>query len=302
MQKRTNGFLFSTMNRFGDERLQSFENALSPETAECLTHIALETHLIILNVTYWECHAPWLVPERRICDNFMLFVESGEESISVRGEKRILRRGDGIIVPEFEPHSFGLAEGCSRCTHLICHALTENIAGGNPFACFQSPFVRLKYPSASLAELKRIAMLCWEYPDAASKYMRAWLRSLMADAAEEGNFHPGAVGCREERIRKALRFIGSNFRGNIAVADIAAHTGLREVRFRALFKKEVGMTPAAYLLRCRLLHAARLLARWDQSVRDVALASGFSSSAYFCTAFRQMFRRTPNAYRELIRR
>ena len=107
MQKRTNGFLFSTMNRFGDERLQSFENALSPETAECLTHIALETHLIILNVTYWECHAPWLVPERRICDNFMLFVESGEESISneenaalgakLVGFDRVILVGDTLV-------------------------------------------------------------------------------------------------------------------------------------------------------------------------------------------------------------
>lgn len=100
------------MNEFGDERKLKLEGLLDPETAETAARIILDAEPIVLGITFWNCFRPWNVPERRICDNFFFLTVSGEERVTVNGEERILRRGDAMIVPEFIPHSFGLADGC----------------------------------------------------------------------------------------------------------------------------------------------------------------------------------------------
>lgn len=290
------------MNDYGSERKLLYDGYFADDAAEQMSRISENVHPVVLNVTGWVCRAPWKIQERRICDNFLLFVEDGEVRASVRGEERILRRGDGIIVPEFEPHSVEIAEGCESCSHLICHAMSENLSGENPFACFDSPFITLTDPDAALRGVKRIAALFRHHPDSAAEYMSGWLLCMMADTAETGSFRLKMPGCRDERILQSLKFIRENFRSDIGVDETAAHSGLGEVRFRSLFKEGTGMTPAACLLRFRLLYAACLLARSNYTIQMIAEQSGFSSAAYFCTAFRQMFQCSPNDYRNLILR
>lgn len=118
------------MNEFGDERKLKLEGLLDPETAETAARIILDAEPIVLGITFWNCFRPWNVPERRICDNFFFLTVSGEERVTVNGEERILRRGDAMIVPEFIPHSFGLADGCGASQHFIAHALTGGWSPG----------------------------------------------------------------------------------------------------------------------------------------------------------------------------
>lgn len=290
------------MNQFGDERKLSLSDYYPEKTGALLSRIARDVRPVILGVTYWNCGRPWSVPVRRICDNFFLFVEHGAEAVSVYGETKILHRGDGIVVPEFAPHSFGLSDDCPESSHFIAHTLAENVAGVNPFAGFSTPFLRLKHPDAALDDLKRTVALRSSSPDAAADRMVSWIRTLMMDEAEAGRFQLEAGSACDDRISAALDFIRKNFSSNIGVRDLARAARLGEVRFRTLFAEIVGMSPAAYLLRYRLIHAARLLARYEQNVAEVADCCGFSTSAYFCTVFKHAFGRSPGDYRTYIRR
>ncbi|MPN56051.1 putative response regulatory protein [bioreactor metagenome] len=132
--------------------------------------------------------------------------------------------------------------------------------------------------------------------------MRRLFRRLMLEEAREGRFLLTAEPRDDERIGAALDYINRNFTGEIAVADIAEHIRLGEAQFRKLFRRELGITPGAYLQRARLIHAARLLARYDLTLAEVAEQSGFSNECYFTTAFRKNFDRTPGQYRRYIRR
>ena len=289
------------MNQFGDERKLTLRERISPDTAEIIRRICDDIHPVMLGVTRWECFAPWQVPERRICDNFLLAVVSGEEQVSVCGVRRILRRGDWIAVPEFVPHSFGLAPGCTHSEHFIGHALFAAETGTNPFAGFDSPFLTFAHPDAEFAALERIVALRNFAPESAMRLARQRLIGWMIAEAGEDRFHWNGGGVWDERIRSALRFIDRNFAGSIGVPDIAAAAHLGEVRLRTRFRNATGMTPGAYLLRARLLYAARRLARYEDSVADIAKQSGFSSPAHFCTAFKAMFRHSPGAFRESVR-
>ena len=289
------------MNEFGDERKVRLESLFDPASAETLARIALETEPIVLGITFWNCFRPWRVPERRICDNFFFMTVSGEELVEVAGERRIFRRGDAMIVPEFVPHSFGLADGCDASSHFIAHALTDNVAGENPFGCFATPFLHPAHTEAVLERLSMIVALRNRSPEAAQSLMRHLFLELMEEEAAAGRFRFSARRRSDERIARALAFIHENFAGSIGVADMAAAVRLGEVQFRKLFRHEVGMGPAAYLQRARLIHAARLLARYDLPLGEVARRSGFSGECYFSTLFRSVFARTPGQDRRYIR-
>lgn len=59
----------------------------------------------------------------------------------------------------------------------------------------------------------------------------------------------------------------------------------------------MGMSPHQYLLQQRNERAKQLLKQTEQSVVDIALASGFNSHSYLTKQFRQLTGVTPKAYR-----
>lgn len=103
----------------------------------------------------------------------------------------------------------------------------------------------------------------------------------------------------DPRTEQAILLISTRFREALALPDIAAGVGLSTFHFHRLFKADTGETPAAYLARVRLEHAAHLIVILpDAPLLQIALDSGFSSAATFARAFRQYLHLTPSEYRQ----
>jgi AraC-like DNA-binding protein len=83
----------------------------------------------------------------------------------------------------------------------------------------------------------------------------------------------------------------------ITLDDLAGLCGLGRFAFLKQFKRTVGMTPHAWLLRLRLERACGLLSRSGQPIIDVAQAVGFYDQSHFNRAFRQAFGVAPSRYR-----
>lgn len=84
-----------------------------------------------------------------------------------------------------------------------------------------------------------------------------------------------------------------------SVDAMAAACGLGRSRFAQHCKQVMNISPAEYLTRCRLDRAMHLLhASPDLSVTEVAFRSGFGSSQYFATVFRQHAGCTPREFRK----
>jgi AraC-like DNA-binding protein len=80
----------------------------------------------------------------------------------------------------------------------------------------------------------------------------------------------------------------------ILLEDLALLLGLDRFRFLKLFKRTVGMTPHAWLLRLRLERAVELIkVNRDMSITDVAHAVGFFDQSHFTRAFRDAYGVTP---------
>jgi AraC-like DNA-binding protein/mannose-6-phosphate isomerase-like protein (cupin superfamily) len=87
------------------------------------------------------------------------------------------------------------------------------------------------------------------------------------------------------------------------LADVKFHqvahaVGVSERTLRRRLQTETGTTWQHYLRRARLMRAALLLARSEQSVTDVAIDVGFGSVSAFSRAFRILFGESPSHYRQ----
>jgi transcriptional regulator GlxA family with amidase domain len=71
--------------------------------------------------------------------------------------------------------------------------------------------------------------------------------------------------------------------------------------FARAFRREVGMTPAAYVQAQRVEAARRLLETTGRSVAEVAAASGFGRAETIHRAFRRVLHVAPAQYRRHFR-
>lgn len=78
---------------------------------------------------------------------------------------------------------------------------------------------------------------------------------------------------------------------------VSRQAGLSPFHFLRLFARVLGVTPHQYLVRCRLRHAARLLADPVRSITDVAFDVGFADLSNFVRTFRRAAGVSPRAFR-----
>jgi AraC-like DNA-binding protein len=95
-----------------------------------------------------------------------------------------------------------------------------------------------------------------------------------------------------------MAYIHGHYAEPISRTDLARHVALSADYLTACFRKELGVTPIAYLNRYRVHQARQLLADTSKSVTEIALEVGFSDSGYFSRVFRREVGRSPEAYRE----
>lgn len=81
------------------------------------------------------------------------------------------------------------------------------------------------------------------------------------------------------------------------VPDLAASVNLSPSRLRHLFKVNAGISLRRYLERIRMERAEVLLMTTFLSVKQIAAACGYRSSASLVRAFRQAVGQSPGKYR-----
>ena len=101
-------------------------------------------------------------------------------------------------------------------------------------------------------------------------------------------------------IQKAIRYIQQNTNQHLTVGDVAAHVGFSKSYFSAYFKKTLGFSVSAFILRCKLEEGKELLQYTNKSISTISTFLCFSSQSHFQTAFKKQFVMTPNEYRRKL--
>ena len=99
-------------------------------------------------------------------------------------------------------------------------------------------------------------------------------------------------------LLNCIHFIRQNSYNHIQVCDVAAVIGYSNTHTTRLFKQELGMGPAKFILQTRLEEAKSLLRHTDKSLSEISSALCFYDQSHFQRCFKGAFRITPMEYRQ----
>lgn len=105
----------------------------------------------------------------------------------------------------------------------------------------------------------------------------------------------------DENLAAAIRLLRDRATTGIRVRDILKIVPISRTMLERKFKKHLGISPRAFLMRVRLREASRLLSETNLSIEQVARQVGFGSAAYLSGRFRRLFGISPRRYRQEYR-
>lgn len=107
----------------------------------------------------------------------------------------------------------------------------------------------------------------------------------------------GAWNQFSEKINEAMEFLARNSKRNISSKDVAMHIGMHRSSFCRLFKKELGVTPTAYLNLMRINASKELLSNSQLTVEKIARRVGFPNPRHFRGLFKRYVGESPKDFR-----
>jgi AraC-like DNA-binding protein len=102
----------------------------------------------------------------------------------------------------------------------------------------------------------------------------------------------------DPRVERALLCLAQRIGdATLGLPDLVQAGGTSRARLMALFHRQIGLPPMAYLEKERLHRARRLLEAGMGQVKAVAAECGFADSKYFARRFRALYGMPPSAFR-----
>ncbi len=131
--------------------------------------------------------------------------------------------------------------------------------------------------------------------DAAVRRARASADSADTDRAGAAFDADGDAGDR--LLAEATRAVLGRIDRPVDVSALAGARGLSRTAYSHLFRRQTGLSPAAFMARVRLEEAARRLMATDAPIKVVARETGFADANHFCKAFRRKYHLSPGDFR-----
>lgn len=100
-------------------------------------------------------------------------------------------------------------------------------------------------------------------------------------------------------IREIKDFLDEHLYEDYSILELCRRFTINREKLQAGFHEQMQSTVHAYIIRQRMEKAARRLIDSDDSIKAVALDSGYKKQRSFNKTFKSIFSLTPAAYRRL---
>ena len=103
-------------------------------------------------------------------------------------------------------------------------------------------------------------------------------------------------------IREAVAYMKTGFTQEITVRELSHIAKMSESNFYVAFRKQMGISPIAYLNHYRMSLAADRLIDTSDTVSEIGYAVGIRDPLYFSKMFKKTYGLRPKAYRAMYRK
>ena len=105
------------------------------------------------------------------------------------------------------------------------------------------------------------------------------------------------IGINHPKVLGAIAHMEAYIETPVAISDIANSVNVSPRQLERLFRASLNTTPTRYYLDLRLQKARLLLTQTSMPILQIAVATGFISSAHFAKSYRKIFGHPPSAER-----
>jgi len=96
-------------------------------------------------------------------------------------------------------------------------------------------------------------------------------------------------------IHRAKSLILVRYSEHLSLGDIVAGSGLLRYCFLRLFKRETGLSPPEFLIRCRIDRAKECLS-YRKPLIEITIETAFFDQSLFCHHFKRVTGQSPSSY------
>ena len=210
------------------------------------------------------------------------------------GEKAF-RRGLAALV--YPGQTTAIAPDATSGNVYIISLQTDVLPTSVIVAQSDTPIVLADPPDSLIDFFISSWMLLELYPDENAAYhtVSALLNWILLHAPITRKENTGSSP--QILVEKAKIIIHNEYASDLTLQSIAAQLFVNPCYLSTVFHQVSGVTFRTYLKNTRLQHARRLLTQTNHLITDIAMQTGFNSTAYLISTFRKEYGITPNAYR-----
>ena len=242
----------------------------------------------------------------------LIFLLDGASGYEFENEPAVeLHGGHFLVIPPQTVHR-GLHDVRAPCTlcGLALNGTPPRAWRNTPFtlsdgrrilAALQRASLEAHYMDPSLRWLvRRLMTEVLGFPTHARRVeaqavLRALVCVVLVETVHQGLASPATPGAF---VSAAITYLREHIHDTVYMADLVRRLGFSRARVFEMFKAETGLPPNEYLQRLRIEEAEKLLGQTNQSVTEIALATGFGSGQHFSTVFARYTGISPTDFRK----
>lgn len=270
----------------------------------------------------YDTRNPWYVPDSKLLDYLLVYVQEGHCVFHVNGEKYALGKGEFCFIHPDEPitlrgttqtvtpfihmdifynphrsETFPPIIGLSNL-HTYARLLQPRL---NDFAGLHIP-VRIQ-PAQPEKFLKLLveAISHWESGACTGPIasQQAATELVLALIEQYGEF-PQPPNRNPSDLNWIASYLAFHLSDDISVNDMASWVNMSPSRFASAFRQTFGTPPYQYLLSLRIRHAEELLRSTSLNLDQIAEYCGFADAQHLSKMFRKIKSRSPGAVRSMV--
>lgn len=270
--------------------------------------LAIEQVRPVIRIAH-RVSGPLAIPKRLIVDHELVLLTRGQTTLLTGIGVQLIRAGSLVLIPPFVEHAF---EPRGQAEHIAVHFdLAPTVPGTEASARSAAYRVELSHaqslPTCTpvvagatvRGAMERIVGLFPQRAPAgaleASSLLGAVLARLMTHAA------PSNAAASRHSLEAVLEFIEARLADPLDAEMLAEKASLSPSRFRAVFGRQMGMSPHRYVTQRRIARARQMLADDQHTLKQIARLTGFADEFHFSKTFRQVDGLPPSLFRAQAR-
>lgn len=238
------------------------------------------------------------VRRRGVGDWLLVHTTGGRGRFGHAGGELIVEPGDWVLLRPGTPHDYGVEATLERWELVWAHFQPRADWGDwLDWPAEAEGLMRLRIEGEELTErFLAVHQLCIGQEMRSEARAFHALEGLLLGLDEHNQKREARPG--DERIRRALAFVGDRLGEKLLVEDIAEAVGLSPSRLAHLFRQETGETLQGHIEARRMRLAVDLLRQTSFPIKQIAASAGFESPFYFSQRFRRFAGLSPQQFRQ----